>query len=71
MDEIKYVITASSSRKLERLERTTAEDFDADERELLDEENEQEEEVFDQVSYCDRHAILCCLVVVFSGVFED
>lgn len=71
MDEIKHVITASSSRKHERMERAKAEDFDADERELLDEENEQEEEVFDQVSFCDRYVILCCLVVVFSGIFED
>lgn len=69
MDEIKHVITASSSRKHERMERAKAEDFDADERELLDEENEQEEEVFDQVSYCHRHAIMCHLVVVFSGLF--
>lgn len=51
------------------MERAKAEDFDADERELLDEENEQEEEVFDQVSYCHRHAIMCHLVVVFSGLF--
>lgn len=49
MDEIKQVITASSSRKRERAERTKAEDFDAEEGELLKEENEQEEEVFDQV----------------------
>lgn len=45
------MITASSSRKRERLERTQAEDFDDEERELIKEENEQEEEVFDQVSY--------------------
>ena len=49
MDEIKQVITASSSRKTERAERAKAEDFDAEEGELLKEENEQEEEVFDQV----------------------
>lgn len=67
MDEIKHVITASSSRKHERMERAKAEDFDADERELLDEENEQEEEVFDQVSYWNRHAITWHLVV-FSGL---
>ncbi|RVW48730.1 Importin-5 [Vitis vinifera] len=48
VDEIKQVITASSSRKRERAERTKAEDFDAEEGELLKEENEQEEEVFDQ-----------------------
>lgn len=50
VDEIKQVITASSSRKRERAERAKAEDFDAEEGELLKEENEQEEEVFDQVS---------------------
>lgn len=49
MDEIKLVITASSARKQERAERTKAEDFDAEEGELLKEENEQEEELFDQV----------------------
>lgn len=49
VDEIKQVITASSSRKKERAERAKAEDFDAEEGELLNEENEQEEEVFDQV----------------------
>ncbi|KAG6595497.1 importin-5-like [Cucurbita moschata] len=64
VDEIKYVITASSSRKLERLERTTAEDFDADERELLDEENEQEEEVFDQIGDC-----LGTLIKTFKASF--
>lgn len=50
MDEIKQVITASSSRKRERAERAKAEDFDAEESELIKQEDEQEEEVFDQVS---------------------
>ena len=49
VEEIKQVITASSSRKRERAERTQAEDFDDEERELIKEENEQEEEVFNQV----------------------
>ena len=49
VDEIKQVITASSSRKRERAERAKAEDFDDEEGEILREENEQEEEVFDQV----------------------
>ena len=49
VDEIKQVLTASSSRKRERAERTKAEDFDAEEGELLKEENEQEEELFEQV----------------------
>ncbi|KAH1033538.1 hypothetical protein J1N35_045712 [Gossypium stocksii] len=48
VDEIKQVITASVSRKSERAERAKAEDFDAEEGELIKEENEQEEEVFDQ-----------------------
>ncbi|KAK9986830.1 hypothetical protein SO802_031781 [Lithocarpus litseifolius] len=52
VDEIKQVITASSSRKHQRSERTKAEDFDAEEGELLKEENEQEEEVFNQVGDC-------------------
>ncbi|KAL5058955.1 hypothetical protein RYX36_030559 [Vicia faba] len=52
VDEIKQVITASSSRKHERAERAKEEDFDAEERELLKEENEQEEELFDQIGDC-------------------
>eukprot|EP00252_Welwitschia_mirabilis_P001402 TRINITY_DN11268_c0_g1_i1.p1 TRINITY_DN11268_c0_g1~~TRINITY_DN11268_c0_g1_i1.p1 ORF type:complete len:1174 (+),score=249.39 TRINITY_DN11268_c0_g1_i1:398-3523(+) len=52
VDELKQVITASANRKRERTERTTAEDFDAEEREILQEENEQEEEVFDQIGEC-------------------
>ncbi|XP_038881667.1 importin-5-like [Benincasa hispida] len=64
VDEIKHVITASSSRKHERMERAKAEDFDADERELLDEENEQEEEVFDQVGDC-----LGTLIKTFKASF--
>lgn len=51
VDEIKHVITASTTRKRERAERTKAEDFDAEEGELLKEENEQEEELFDQVCH--------------------
>ncbi|TKY62898.1 Importin-5 protein [Spatholobus suberectus] len=52
VDEIKQVLTASSSRKHERAERAKEEDFDAEERELLKEENEQEEELFDQIGDC-------------------
>lgn len=51
VDEIKQVITASSARKQERAERAKAEDFDAEEGEMLEEENEQEEEVFGQVCF--------------------
>lgn len=43
------MITASTTRKKERADRTKAEDFDAEEGELLREENEQEEEIFEQV----------------------
>ncbi|KAK4780624.1 hypothetical protein SAY87_016730 [Trapa incisa] len=64
VDQIKQVITASSSRKRERAERAKAEDFDADEGELLKEENEQEEEVFEQVG-----EILGSLVKTFKASF--
>ncbi|KAL9329415.1 hypothetical protein ACSQ67_004418 [Phaseolus vulgaris] len=64
VDEIKQVITASSSRKRERAERTQAEDFDAEEGELIKEENEQEEEVFDQVG-----EILGTLIKTFKASF--
>ena len=50
MDEIKHIITASSSRKTGRAERAKAEDFDADEGERIEEENEQEE-LFSQVKF--------------------
>ena len=49
VDEFKQAITASCTRKRERAERSKTEDFDAEEGELLQEENAQEEEVFDQV----------------------
>ncbi|MED6158050.1 Importin-5 [Stylosanthes scabra] len=64
VDEIKQVITASSSRKKERAERAKAEDFDAEESELIKEENEQEEEVFDQVG-----EILGTLIKTFKASF--
>ena len=50
VDCIKEVITASSNRRTDRTERAKAEDFDSEEDELLREENEQEDEIFDQVS---------------------
>ncbi|KAH9315236.1 hypothetical protein KI387_023863 [Taxus chinensis] len=52
VDEFKQIITASMSRKGERTERSKSEDFDAEERELLQEENLEEEEVFDQIGEC-------------------
>uniref|UniRef100_A0A2P2MRU0 Importin beta-3 n=2 Tax=Rhizophora mucronata TaxID=61149 RepID=A0A2P2MRU0_RHIMU len=64
VDEIKQTITASSSRKRERAERAKAEDFDAEEGELIREENEQEEEVFDQVG-----EILGTLIKTFKASF--
>ncbi|KAF9688592.1 hypothetical protein SADUNF_Sadunf01G0004300 [Salix dunnii] len=64
VDEIKLVITASSSRKRERAERAKAEDFDAEESELIKEENEQEEDVFDQVG-----EILGTLIKTFKASF--
>ncbi|KAH9611136.1 hypothetical protein KSS87_023271 [Heliosperma pusillum] len=64
VNEIKHVITASSLRKAERAERAKAEDFDAEEGELLNEENEQEEELFDQVGDC-----LGTLIKTFKASF--
>ncbi|CAO2832879.1 unnamed protein product [Amaranthus hypochondriacus] len=64
VDEIKQVLTASSSRKRERAERTKAEDFDAEEGELLKEENEQEEELFEQVG-----DLLGTLIKTFKAAF--
>ncbi|KAL6506577.1 hypothetical protein OROGR_024758 [Orobanche gracilis] len=64
VDEIKHVITASFSRKKEMAERANAEDFDAEEGELLKEENEQEEEVFDQVG-----ELLGTLIKTFKASF--
>ncbi|RZC82848.1 hypothetical protein C5167_045640, partial [Papaver somniferum] len=64
VDEVKEVITASSTRKRERAERVKAEDFDEEEGELLKEENEQEEEVFDQVG-----ELLGTLIKTFKASF--
>ncbi|KAL3529778.1 hypothetical protein ACH5RR_009100 [Cinchona calisaya] len=64
VDEIKEVITASSSRRKDRAQRAKAEDFDAEEGELLREENEQEEEVFDQIG-----EILGTLIKTFKVAF--
>lgn len=64
VEEIKQVITASITRKRERAERAKAEDFDAEEGELLKEENEQEEELFDQVGDC-----LGTLIKTFKASF--
>ncbi|GMH20087.1 hypothetical protein Nepgr_021928 [Nepenthes gracilis] len=64
VDEIKEVITASSTRKGEREQRTKAEDFDVEEGELLKEENEQEEELFDQIGDC-----LGTLIKIFKASF--
>ncbi|XP_047316709.1 importin-5-like [Impatiens glandulifera] len=64
VEEIKQAITASSSRRREREERTKAEDFDAEENEIIREENEQEEEVFDQIG-----EILGTLIKTFKASF--
>lgn len=48
VDEFKQVLTASGTRKKERAERSHTEDFDAEEHEIVEEENEQESEIFDQ-----------------------
>ncbi|KAI3747198.1 hypothetical protein L6452_09649 [Arctium lappa] len=64
VEEMKQVITASSARRNERADRVKAEDFDAEEGEMLKEENEQEEELFDQVGDC-----LGTLLKIFKGPF--
>ncbi|KAL6637674.1 hypothetical protein ACP70R_025246 [Stipagrostis hirtigluma subsp. patula] len=64
VDGIKEVIVASTNRRIERTERAKAEDFDSEEEELLREENEQEDEIFDQVSDC-----LGTLVKTFKAYF--
>ncbi|KAI5084377.1 hypothetical protein GOP47_0000546 [Adiantum capillus-veneris] len=64
VDEFKQAITASCTRKRERAERTKTEDFDAEEGELLQEENAQEEEVFDQIGEC-----LGTLIKTFKAPF--
>ncbi|GMH00102.1 hypothetical protein Nepgr_001941 [Nepenthes gracilis] len=64
VDEIKQVLTASSSRRRVRAQRAKAEDFDAEEGELLREENEHEEVVFDQVG-----EILGTLIKTFKACF--
>uniref|UniRef100_A0A0D9VXV9 TOG domain-containing protein n=1 Tax=Leersia perrieri TaxID=77586 RepID=A0A0D9VXV9_9ORYZ len=64
VDGIKGVITASDLRRRERTERAKAEDFDSEEEDLLREENEQEDEIFDQIGDC-----LGTLVKTFKTYF--
>ncbi|PWZ56778.1 Importin-5 [Zea mays] len=52
VEGVKEVIVASTNRRIERTERARAEDFDSEEEELLREENEQEDEIFDQIGDC-------------------
>ncbi|KAI9186439.1 hypothetical protein LWI28_017272 [Acer negundo] len=70
VDEIKQVMTASSSRKHDRADRAKAEDFDAEEGELLKEENELEEEVFDQVGDCVA-TLIKTFKASFLGFFDE
>ncbi|GLT87421.1 hypothetical protein SLE2022_055060 [Rubroshorea leprosula] len=64
VDQIKHVLVDSSYRKQERAERAKVEDFDAEEGELLKEENQLEEEVFDQVG-----DLLGTLIKTFKSSF--
>ncbi|KAK1410940.1 hypothetical protein QVD17_37483 [Tagetes erecta] len=64
VEELKLALTASADRRNERAERVKAEDFDAEEGEMLKEENELEEELFDQVGDC-----LGTLLKVFKTLF--
>lgn len=47
--QVKLVMEASRSRRVERGKRRHTEDFDDEEKEFLEEENEQEDNVFEQV----------------------
>ncbi|XP_059292135.1 uncharacterized protein LOC132045559 [Lycium ferocissimum] len=64
VDEIKHVITDSSTRKQELKAIEKMEDFDAEEAELLRDESEQEEKVFENVGY-----ILGTLIRTFKASF--
>ncbi|XP_016495357.1 uncharacterized protein LOC107814458 [Nicotiana tabacum] len=64
VNEIKHVITESSSRKQALTEREKPDDFDAEEAELLRGEREQEEEIFDNVG-----EILITLIKAFKAAF--
>ncbi|KAG0582851.1 hypothetical protein M758_3G093200 [Ceratodon purpureus] len=70
VEQFKQVITASVTRKRERAERTQTEDFDAEEGELLEEENEQEEEVFEQVGEC-LGSLIKTFKTAFLPYFEE
>ncbi|CAD5177263.1 unnamed protein product [Musa acuminata subsp. malaccensis] len=52
VDQIKHVMTASVARKKEMAERAKEEDFDDEDGEMLKEDTEEEEEVFDRVGDC-------------------
>lgn len=70
VDEFKQVLTASSTRKKERAERSHTEDFDAEENEIVQEENEQEEEIFEQFGEC-IGTLLKTFKVNFIPLFEE
>ncbi|KAL1823075.1 hypothetical protein ACET3Z_009853 [Daucus carota] len=70
VEEIKTVIAASSARKGARAERSKAEDFDEEERELLKEENEQEEDLFNEVGDL-LGTLIKLFKVSFLPFFED
>nr|XP_043633893.1 importin-5-like [Erigeron canadensis] len=70
VEELKQVMTASAARRNERAERIKAEDFDAEEGEMLKEENEQEEELFDQVGDC-LGTLLKTFKAPFLPLFEE
>jgi len=47
-----HILTSAEERRQERLKRREAEDFDVEDLQELEEENQQEEELFDQVGAC-------------------
>ncbi|KAI5065336.1 hypothetical protein GOP47_0020031 [Adiantum capillus-veneris] len=70
VDEFKQVLTASGTRKKERAERSHTEDFDAEESEIVQEENEQEEEIFEQFGEC-IGTLLKTFKANFLPLFEE
>ncbi len=52
MKEVTDALQSSVERRMERAKRTNTEDFTEEDNELLQEENEIDDELFDQVAEC-------------------
>eukprot|EP00897_Mesotaenium_endlicherianum_P006572 jgi/Mesen1/5943/ME000301S05074 len=65
VEELAAVFKQSRERKAERAQRRQTEDFDDEEKEILEEENEQDDELFDQVG-----EVAGTLMKAFKAPFE-